>query len=176
VGSAVAQLVPLLGGGLRIGTVGRAGKIPDARRAGWDVAISRADDVAAAVRASAAGGVDVVIDPSGTSQLELDLTVAAPGARIALFGNAGGGVPEPLPPLGRLIGANVALAGFSMSRLTATAPQRVTAALSRVLGWLGSGELEIAVTEVGSLEEVAAVHDLLAAGQGSGKYVARLAA
>lgn len=175
VGSAVAQMVPLLGGGLRIGTVGRTGKIADALHAGWDVAISREVDVAAAVRAEAERGVDVVLDPTGTEQLELDLAVAAPGARIALFGNAGGGVPEPLPPVGRLIGGNVALAGFSISRLTMTAPQRVTSTLGRVLGWLASRDLEIAVTEVGSLEDVPAVHDRLATGQGTGKYVARIA-
>ena len=98
VGTAVAQLVPLLGGGLRIGTVGASSKIAKARYVGWDVAISREDDVASAVFAAAERGVDVVLDPSGTTLLELDLAVAAPGARIALFGNAGGGVPGPLPP------------------------------------------------------------------------------
>ena len=175
VGSAVAQLVPLLGGGLRIGTVGRVSKIAEARRVGWDMAVSRESDVAQALRAVAGDGVDVILDPSGTSLLELDLAVAAPGARIALFGNSGGGVPGPLPPVGRLIGGNVALAGFSMSRLTMTSPQRVASALGRVLGWLASGELRTSVTEVGSLEEVPGVHDRLAAGRGVGKYVARIA-
>ena len=175
VGLAVAQLVPLLGGGLRIGTVGRASKIAEARRAGWDVAISRESDVAEAIRA-ATGEVDVILDPSGTSLLALDLAVAAPGARIALFGNSSGGVPGPLPPVGRLIGGNVALAGFSMSSLTMTSPQRVASALARVLRWLASGELRISVTEVGSLEEVPAVHDRLATGQGTGKYVVRIVA
>ena len=137
VGSAVAQLVPLLGGGLRIGTVGRASKIAEARRVGWDVAVSRDDDVAEIVRAAAGGGVDVILDPSGTSLLELDLAVAAPGARVALFGNSGGGMPGPLPPVGRLIGGNVALAGFSMSRLTTTSPQRVASALASCAGAAG---------------------------------------
>ena len=121
------------------------------------------------------GTVDVILDPSGTSLLDLDLAVAAPGARIALFGNSGGGMPGPLPPVGRLIGGNVALAGFSMSRLTTTSPQRVASALASVLGLLASGDLRISVTEVGSLEEVPAVHDRLAAGRGTGKYVARIA-
>ena len=121
VGTAVAQLVPLLGGGLRIGTVGRASKVAEARRVGWDVAISRESEVVEAIRA-ATGDVDVILDPSGTSLLDVDLAVAAPGARIALFGNSGGGVPGPLPPVGRLIGGNVALAGFSMSRLTDDLP------------------------------------------------------
>jgi NADPH2:quinone reductase len=173
IGSAVAQLVPLLGGGLRIGTVGRASQIDGARTLGWDVAVARDDELAAAIRA-AADGVDVILDPLGTQLLDLDLEVAAPGARIVLFGNAGGGPPAALPPLGRLIGGNVALAGFSMSRLTAAAPARVADALRRVLGLLASGELAVPVTVAGSLDGVPAIHQLLAGGQGHGKYVTQL--
>lgn len=171
VGSAVAQLVPALGGGLRIGTVGRAEKVDDAVGRGWDVALVRGDGLAEEVRAVAGTGVDVVLDPLGTSLLDLDLDVIAPGGRIVLFGNAGGGPLDPLPPAGRLIGGNVAIAGFSISRLTATAPSRVTGALRRVVDLLDVGRLCVPVTTVGSLDGVAAVHDLMAAGRGSGKYV-----
>lgn len=132
VGSAVAQLVPILGGGPRIGTVGRAEKVDEARRSGWDVALVRDENLTAATLAAVGGGVDIILDASGTSLLEFDLAVAAPGGRIVLFGNAGGGQPASLPPLSRLIGGNVALAGFSMSRLTATAPGRAVAALRRI--------------------------------------------
>ena len=171
VGGAVAQLVGILGGGLRLGTVGRPDKIAAAERAGWDVVLPRDDDLAAAVRQAAGGGVDVVLDASGTQLLEVDLAIAAPGARIVLFGNAGGGAPEPLPQLGRLIGGNVALAGFSISGLPAAAPARVAAALVEVLRLLASGQLQAPVTEVEGLDAVPAIHDLLAAGRGSGKYV-----
>lgn len=174
VGSAVAQLVPHLGGGLRIGTVGRSDKIADAARAGWDVSLVRTDDLAAQVHEAAPGGVDVVLDPLGTRLLEVDLAVAAPGARIALFGNPSGATPAPLPPLGRLIGGNVALAGFSMSRLTATSPARARDALARVVQLLASGDLKPALTEVDSLTKVPAIHDLLASGRGNGKYVVRI--
>ena len=56
-----------------------------------------------------------------------------------------------------------------------TAPHRVAEALRRVLDLLSSGRLAIAVTEIASLAEAAATHDLLAEGRGAGKYVARLA-
>lgn len=175
IGSAVAQLVPALGGGLRIGTVGSADKVADAQRAGWDIALVRDDNLTEAVREAAGGGVDVILDPSGTSLLDVDLELAAPGARIALFGNPGGAQPAPLPPLGALIGGNVALAGFSMSRLTATAPERAAAALRHVVELIAAGQLDIPVTEVASLADVPAAHQLLADGRGSGKYVAILA-
>src|SRR4051794_37034274 len=175
IGGAVAQLVEVLGGGLRIGTVGRAAKVPDARAAGWDVVLPRDSDTAGAVRAAAGRGVDVVLDPLGTGALELDLAVAAPGARIALFGNPGGDTPDPLPPLGRLIGGNLALAGFSISRLTATAPDRAAGALRRVLDLLAAGRLAPGITVVDRLEGVAAVHDRMAAGGGVGKGVVAVA-
>jgi NADPH2:quinone reductase len=173
-GSAVAQLVPVLGGGLRIGTVGRPERIADALAVGWDVAFGRDADLAASVLEKTPSGVDIVLDPAGTALLDLDLAVAGPGARVVLLGNAFGGVPEPLPPLGRLMAGNVSLAGFSISQLSRSAPGRVAEALKRVIGLLDSGELTVAVTEVDGLDAVAGVHDLLATGRGVGKYVVRI--
>ena len=177
VGSAVAQLVPVLGGGLRIGTVGagRPGKVASALKSGYDVAVARGEDLAEAVRAATDGaGADIVLDPLGTAMLETDLAVTAPGGRIVLFGNAGGGEQVPLPPAGRLIGGNLAIGGFSMRGLRATAPHRASSGLRRVLDLITQGRLDIAVTEVGSLADVPAVHQLLAEGRGDGKYVVRL--
>ena len=91
-----------------------------------------------------------------------------------LFGNAEGGEQALLPPAGRLIGGNLAIGGFSITRLWATAPHRASAGLRRVLDLITEGQLDIAITEVGSLAEVPAVHQLLAEGRGHGKYVARL--
>jgi NADPH2:quinone reductase len=176
VGSAVAQLVPVLGGGLRIGTVGRPGKVASALKSGYDVAVARGEDMAEAVRAATDGaGVDIVLDPLGAAMLKADLAVTAPGARIVLFGNAGGGEQAPLPSTGRLIGGNLAIGGFSIRRLWAMAPHRASSGLRRVLDLITQGRLDIAITEVGSLADVAAVHQLLAEGRGEGKYVVRLA-
>lgn len=175
IGGAVAQLVPVLGGGLRIGTVGRPGKVAAALKSGYDVALARGEDLTGAIREATGGaGADIVLDPLGTTMLETDLAVTAPGGRIVLFGNAGGGEQAPLPPAGRLIGGNLAIGGFSISRLWAAAPHRAAAALRRVLGLIAEGRLDIAITEVGSLADVPAVHQLLAEGRGAGKYVARL--
>jgi len=175
VGGAVAQLVPVLGGGLRIGTVGRPDKVDLALKNGYDVAVARSEDVAEAVRAvTGNAGVDIVLDPLGTTMLQTDLAVTAPGGRIVLFGNAGGGEQAPLPPVGRLIGGNLAIGGFSIRRLWATAPHRAFAGLRRVLDLVAEGRLDIAITEVGSLADVPAVHQLLAEGRGDGKYVVHL--
>jgi len=157
--------------GLRVGTVGRPDKVDDALAAGWDVVLPRTGLDAEKLRGEAGGGVGVVLDPLGTAMLELDLAVTDPGGRIALFGNPGGGTPGPLPPLGRLIGGNVGIAGFSISKLVAAAPDRAAAALARVLGLVAEGRLAPQVTVVDGLAGAAEVHDLLAAGRGAGKYV-----
>ena len=121
-----------------------------------------------------ADGVDLVLDPLGTSMLDVDLAVAAPGARIVLFGNAGGSQPAPLPPVKQLMAGNVAIGGFSISGLSVSAPARVADALRRVLDLIATGRLSVDVTDIGPLTEVAGVHQLLADGRGSGKYVASL--
>jgi NADPH:quinone reductase len=175
VGSAIAQLVPALGGGLRIGTVGRPDKVAAARSSGYDVAVARTEDVPAAVRNATNGaGADIVLDPHGTALLDADLALTAPAGRIVLFGNAGGGEQAPLPPAGRLIAGNIAIGGFSISRLWAGAPHRASAGLRRVLDLIADGRLDVPVTEVGSLAEVPQAQQLLAQGRGHGKYVARV--
>ena len=123
---------------------------------------------------AAPGGVDVILDPVGTALLDLDLSIAAPGGRVVLFGNAAGGAQPPLPPAGRLIGGNVGVLGFSMSRLSATAPRAVASALAKGLEMIAAGQVRPEVTIVEPLESVAAIHDLLAAGHGRGKYVTKV--
>jgi NADPH:quinone reductase len=172
VGGAVSRLAPLLGADPLIGTVGRPARADQARAGGWRHIIVRGAGLANDIRALAPAGVDVILDPSGTAQLEVDLAAAAPGGRIVLFGNPGGGAPGPLPPLGQLIGGNVSIAGFSMSRLTATAPARAAAALRRILELIETGRLHLPVTAVVPLEQAPAAQQRLAEGDGSGKYVA----
>ncbi|MFJ6770299.1 zinc-binding alcohol dehydrogenase family protein [Kitasatospora sp. NPDC091257] len=175
IGNAVARLVPLLGGGRLIGTVGRPEKAAAAIASGYDHAFARTDEAAEAIRAAAGGrGVDLVLDPLGTAALDLDLAVAAPGARIVLFGNAGGGTVADLPPLGRLMAGNLTVTGFSHRGLAATAPERLARAIRRVLDLLADGGLELPVTELPGLDAVPAAHDAMQDGLATGKYVVRV--
>ncbi|MFD5431389.1 zinc-binding alcohol dehydrogenase family protein [Kitasatospora sp. NPDC127067] len=175
IGNAVARLVPLLGGGRLIGTVGRPEKAAAAIASGYDHAFARTDEAAEAIRAAAGGrGVDLVLDPLGTAALDLDLAVAAPGARIVLFGNAGGGTVADLPPLGRLMAGNLTVTGFSHRGLAATDPERLARAIRRVLDLLADGGLELPVTELPGLDAVPAAHDAMQDGLATGKYVVRV--
>ena len=97
IGSVVSQVAAALGSGRRIGTVGRPDKIAAGLAAGWDEVFAREAGLAEAVRKVAPGGMDVILDPVGTALLDLDLSIAAPGGRVVLFGNAAGGAQAPLP-------------------------------------------------------------------------------
>jgi len=61
-----------------------------------------------------------------------------------------------------------------MSRLSAAAPKAVASALAKGLEMIAAARIRPEVTIVESLESVAAIHDLLAAGRGSGKYVIKV--
>jgi len=174
VGGAVPKVAAALSGGVRVGTVGSPAKVSGALAAGWDHVVPNDASAASAIRELLPGGVDIILDPAGTQNLDLDLAVAAPGARVVLFGNPGGAALAALPPLGRLIGGNVGIIGFSISSLSRTRPAVVGDALRRGLSLLADGNVQLEVNVVHGLAAVPEVHDLIAARRGPGKYVARI--
>jgi len=175
VGQAVAQLALARGAARVIGTVGGPGRVAAARDAGYDPVLVRDDDLAVRVRALTDGrGVDVVLDPQGSALIGTDLALASPGARIVVFGNAGGGPMSPLPSPGELMGRNASVAGFSLSALVAAAPERVGAAIATALELLVDGTFRVALTEVDGLDGAAAAQQALADGDGRGKRVVRV--
>ncbi len=174
VGSVVPQVAAALGAGVRVGTVASSANVHAAEIAGWDHVVLQDDTLEPAALRASDGGFDVILDPTGTTSLDLDMTLAAPGARIVLFGNATGGAPESLPPFGRLLGGNIGLLGFSITALRRTNPSRVTDALTTGLTMLEQGLVRPPVTVIESLEQVGDVHDLLANRSGTGKYVVRV--
>lgn len=175
IGQAIAQLVPLLGGGTLIGTVGSPSKAAAVADSGYHHAFARDAALAESVRTATAGrGVDLVLDPLGTEALDLDLDLTAPGGRIVLFGNAGGGGIDALPPLGRLMAGNLTVTGFSHRALAATAPERLGRAIRGVLDLFADGGLSAPVTELPGLDAVPAAHDAMQERRAVGKCVVRV--
>lgn len=170
VGAAVAGAARVLGGGTLIGTVGRPEKVEVARHSGYDLVVKRTADFADII-AQAVGAIDIVLDAMGTSLLETDLGLLAPNGQLILFGNAGGQAFDPLPPVGRLLGANVSIGGFSISALTRQAPAKVGSALARGLELLAGGHAAIEITDVDGLDAAPEYQDLISKGHGIGKYV-----
>jgi len=174
VGSVVPQVAAALGVGVRVGSVAGPAAIGAATAAGWDHVVLQDDTLGSTALRASGGGFDVILDPTGTRSLDVDIDLAAPGARIVLFGNATGETPGSLPPFGRLLGGNIGLLGFSITSLRRTDPARVVDALRTGLTMLDRGQVDPPITVVESLDDVGAVHDLLANRAGSGKYVVRV--
>lgn len=176
VGQALAQFARLAGADQVLGTVGNSERVAAAERAGYDAAFVRGPGLVEEVRERLGDrGVDVILDPQGTALLDVDLELAASGARIVLFGNAGGAALARLPPAGRLFAGNASIGGFSLSRLATDAPHRVTAALKYALQRLADGELQVELSIVDGLDNAPAAHQELAEATGSGKRVVRVA-
>jgi NADPH2:quinone reductase len=175
VGPARAPRARLAGASTLIGTVGHPRRAAAAQGAGYDVVLARGPELTVDIRKRTGGrGVDVVLDPQGTDLLDVDLEVVAPGGRIVLFGNATGAPLAPLPATRRLYAANASIAGFSLTRWSAVAPQRVADALKRVLADLASGAHTAEVTEIDDLDGAADAQQALADGRGAGKQVVRI--
>jgi NADPH2:quinone reductase len=174
VGQALAQRARRAGATTVAGTVGRPERVAAAQDAGYDWVLARGPELAAEIRErTGGGGADIVLDPQGTELLELDLEVIAPGGKIVLFGNVTGELAG-LPATGRLYAANASIAGFSLTRWSAAAPQRVAGALERVLADLASGAHSLAVAELEGLGAAADAQQALAEGRGPGKQVVRI--
>ncbi len=175
VGQAVATLARLAGAGRLLAAVGSPSRVGAAESAGYEWVLVRGPGLAQAVLAYTGGvGLDLVLDPQGTTMLDEDLAMTAPTGRVTLFGNAGGGALGPLPATGRLYGGNVAVGGFSLAALAATAPAVLAAGLARAVAHLAAGDLVPDLTVLDGLDAVPAGQQALAESRAPGKQVARL--
>jgi NADPH2:quinone reductase len=175
VGRALADVARVRGGARLIGVVGAASRVDPAHEAGYADVLVRGDTLADDVRALTARGVDVVLDPQGTAQLDQDLAALAPGGRITLFGNATGAALAPLPPTGLLYARNASVGGFSLAALSAAAPDVLAAALGTALELMATGQSTADVIVVAGLAAAAGAQQALADGTGKGKYVVQVA-
>ncbi|MEV4423163.1 zinc-binding alcohol dehydrogenase family protein [Patulibacter sp. NPDC049589] len=174
VGRAVAAVARARGAITVLGVAGDRRRRDAARGAGFDEVFVRGPGLARDVREHlGGGGVDAILDTRGTGALDEDLALAAPGARIVLFGNASGAALGPLPPAGRLFAGNVSIGGFSVSSLAAVAPQRLGTALGTALDLLADGTVELEPEVHDGLAAVGGLHDAFAAGTAAAKAVVR---
>lgn len=175
VGQAIAGLAGAYGVRL-IAVVGAEARIPAAVAAGYEAAFVRGPRLAQEVRAHLNGqGADVILDSQGTTWLDADLDMLEPLGRVVLFGNATGGNLTALPSTGRLYAASAAIGGFSLAHVSATRPERVRAAMARVLRAIAEGADAPGHTVVPGLAAAPELQQRLADGTGRGKYVIQVA-
>ncbi|MFZ5796402.1 MAG: quinone oxidoreductase family protein [Sphingomonas sp.] len=154
-----------------IGTVGSAEKAVQAKAAGADhVLLHKSEDVAQRVRELTDGaGVPIIFDGVGMATWEISLASAARRGLIVSFGNAGGKVT------GVDLGILSARGSLFVTRPTLfsyyVTPEERQAGIDRVFAMLRSGAITPEIGQTFALEDAAAAHRALEAGETCGATV-----
>ena len=154
-----------------IATVGSEAKAEKARAAGADhVILNRQEDVAARVREITGGqGVPVVLDGVGKATWEASLGSAARRGLVVSFGNASGAVD------GVNLGILAAKGSLFVTRPTMfdyyVTPEERQAGCARVFEMLAKGAITPEIGQTFALEDAAAAHRALEAGETCGATV-----
>jgi NADPH2:quinone reductase len=113
--------------------------------------------------------VDVVYDPVGGDLFAGSFARLRPLGTVIAIGSAGGAWPLIEPA--RLVGRNVALAGFYLGRLLRLDPELVGEAVGELLGLWHTGALKPLVGAEIPLDEIERAHELVESRQSVGKVV-----
>ena len=164
VGRYACQMAAILGARV-ITTVSSEAK---AAHAGCETWINyRTTDVAEAVMEFTDGaGLDRVVDVDFAANQDIAVRCLKPGGTIATYASASVMAPE--LQFYPLMFRNVTLRMIIVYHLTGAVRARGTA---EVNGWLADGKLSHAVVPGGTLSDIAAAHDMVAAGDKMGTVV-----
>jgi len=166
-GQLLVQWIKHLGATV-IGTAGSAEKAKRARTLGADHVIEyKREDIAEHVREITGGaGVPVVLDGVGGSTWEASLKSAARRGLIVSFGNAGG------PVEGVNLGVLSRNGSLFVTRPTLydyyASPEERAAGVARVFDLVASGVLSVEIGQRFALEDAAAAHRAIEAGETMG--------
>ncbi len=161
VGSAAIQVARTLGARV-FAAVGSAAKLDVCRSLGAEEAYvydELPDDI----------GADVILDPVGGELFASSFARLRPLGTVIAIGSAAGAWASVEPA--RLVGRNVALAGFYLGRLLRLEPELVGQAVGELLGLWQAGVLKPLVGAELPLEEVEQAHALVESRQSVGKVV-----
>jgi putative PIG3 family NAD(P)H quinone oxidoreductase len=126
-----------------------------------------------AVRAWAAAGVDVVLDPVGGTYLTQNLSCLGPGGRLVLIGLMGGAKAE--VSLGLLMMKRLRVIGSTLrARPIGEKAAVMDQLLARVWPQLESGAIEPVIEAVLPVEQAEQAHALVAGNETVGKVVLRV--
>lgn len=156
--------------GARVIATGRgADKKAQALALGADIAVDAKTEDFAEI-AKAAGGVDVVLDMVGASYFDKNLDALNTGGRIVYIAALAGPVLE--VPIMRIMQKRAVLTGSTLRPRPADEKARLAAEIERVVWpWIAAGKLKPIIDASFPLEDAAAAHAHLEAGEHVGKVV-----
>ena len=156
------------GGARVITTVSNGGHAADARAAGADVVLDRAnDDVRARIRAETSGrGVDRIVEVDFGGNLEMLLDIIAVNGAVSAYASRGN--PAPVLPFAGLMRRNVTIEGVM---LPTSPPAARRQAQADILRWLQEGERLHRIAGTFPLAQTAAAHKAVEAGGKRGTVV-----
>jgi NADPH:quinone reductase len=172
VGTVAGQLALRLGLRPFLGTAGDAGKAEYALRHGYAAVYGYADFDARA-REMAPGGVDVILDPVGGELRARSFGLLAPFGRLVSYSNISA-EPEVAPDAEWLRARCVGYLGFSGGQLSARAPRLQRPAMEQAVELVASGAIDLGVSAVFGIQEVADAHRVFEARAARGKLVLAL--
>ncbi len=155
-----------------IATSRGAAKAEAALALGADVSLDATDgDLLAAIKAE--GGADVVLDMVGAAYAELNLNALRPGGRWVVIATLTGALAQ--IDLMRVMLKRIVLTGSTLRSRSTDEKARLTAAVEQtVWPWVASGKVRAKVEATFPLEQAAAAHQRLEAGDHVGKIVLTL--
>jgi putative PIG3 family NAD(P)H quinone oxidoreductase len=156
--------------GARVIATGRgAEKKAQALALGADIAVDAKTEDFAAI-AKAAGGVDVVLDMVGASYFDKNIDALNTGGRIVYIAALAGPVLE--VPVMKLMQKRAVLTGSTLRPRSADEKARLAGEVERIVWpWIAAGKLKPVIDATFPLEDAAAAHAHLEAGEHVGKVV-----
>jgi NADPH2:quinone reductase len=177
VGNLAVQLGRHLGAGLIIPTASTPEKIATARELGADEGVvigadDDADTIAAALRAAAGGGVDVILEMVGGATFDGSLRSLAQFGRLATYGMASRTAPRSVQP-GQLMVGSYSLIGFWLMDCIGAdrAQQMVVEPLAQLVHLVADGVLRPLAGGIYALEDARTAHMDMRARRTTGKVV-----
>ena len=170
VGTVTGQLAQHWGLRPLLGTASSPAKAAFARRHGYGHVFGYTDFTEGVLAATAGRGVDVVLDPFGGQVRARSFELLAPFGRLVTYSNISR-EPEVAPDATWMRARCVGYLGFSGGQLPLRDPGLVRPALLEAAELVGSGAIEVRVTQVFPLEYAARAHQVFERRAAVGKFI-----